>query len=119
MKYYLKLANYHPGRAVDPDSLNPDPDPDPAFQVHPDTNPDPGLDDQKLKKKIKPNIFLSFYDQKLQFTYVQATREAFSPQKRTFSTSKNEIYKLFSMFVGNFCPPGSRQMRREEGKISF
>ncbi len=38
------------------------------------------------------------FDQKLQFTYsfasikgVQATREAFSPQKRTSSTSKHEI----------------------------
>jgi hypothetical protein len=28
-------------RAVDPDSLNPDTDPDPAFQVNPD--PDPGF----------------------------------------------------------------------------
>jgi hypothetical protein len=38
-------------------------------------------------------------DQKLQFTYpqafikdVQATREALSPQKRTSSTSKDEIH---------------------------
>ncbi len=32
----------------------------------------------------------------------------FRPQKRTSSTSKNEIYKLIkSKFVGNFCPPGS------------
>ncbi len=38
-------------RAVDPDSLNPDPDtnPDLAFQVNPD--PDPWFGDQKLKKK--------------------------------------------------------------------
>ncbi len=46
------------------------------------------------RKKIR-NIkkFLNlFFDQKLQFTYVQATGEAFGPQKRTSSTSKNEIY---------------------------
>jgi hypothetical protein len=34
-------------------------------------------------------------------------RRSLQPQKRTSSTSKNEIYKLFSMFVGDFCPPGS------------
>ncbi len=38
---------------MDPDSWNPDTDPDPAFQVNPD--PDPiriqGFDDQKLKEK--------------------------------------------------------------------
>ncbi len=37
---------------------------------------------------------------------VQATGEAFCPQLRTASTSKNEIY-LLSLFVGRFCPPGS------------
>jgi hypothetical protein len=35
----------------------------------------------------------------LQFTYVQARAEAFSPQKRTSSTLKNKIYYLFYMFV--------------------
>jgi hypothetical protein len=43
-------------RAVDPDPLNPDPDPE--FQV----NPEPGCYDQKLKKKITEenlkNLFL-------------------------------------------------------------
>jgi hypothetical protein len=34
--------------------------------------------------------------------------QAFSPQKRTYSTSKNVIYYRFSIFVGHFCPPGSR-----------
>ncbi len=55
---------------------------------------------QNWRKKIQ-------FDQKLQFTYIQATVEAFSPQNRTSSTSKNKIYKLFSMFMGHFCPPGS------------
>ncbi len=35
---------------------------------------------------------------------VQAIGEAFSPRKRTFSTSKHEI---FLISVGHFCPPGS------------
>jgi hypothetical protein len=48
-------------RAVDPDSLNRDTDPDPAFQV----NPDPGFSDQKLKKK---NADEKLFDQNLQFT---------------------------------------------------
>jgi hypothetical protein len=45
----------------------------------------------------------------LQFTYpwasikdAQATGEAFSPQKRTSSTSKNENSVLFSIFLGHF-----------------
>jgi hypothetical protein len=75
---------------VDPDSLNPDPDLDPALKVYLDAVPDwiwiQGFDDQKLKKKI--TVFLI----KLQFTYVQAIGEDFSPQKRTSSTSKNEIF---------------------------
>jgi hypothetical protein len=40
------------------------------------------------KKTAAENLFQSFFDQKLQFTYVQATGEAFSPQKRTSNTSK-------------------------------
>ncbi len=37
----------------------------------------------------------NFFDQKLQFTYVQATGETYSPQKKTSSTVKNEIYSNF------------------------
>jgi hypothetical protein len=40
-------------------------------------------------------MFFSFFDRKLQFTYVQGTGEACSPQKRTFSTSKNEKLTFF------------------------
>jgi hypothetical protein len=92
---------------VDPDLLNPDTDP--AFQVNPDSDSDPiqGFDDQKLKKEKTTEIFYIFFDQKLQFTQVQATGEAFSLQKRTSSTLIKEIYSLFSMFVFHFCPPGS------------
>jgi hypothetical protein len=55
--------------------------------------------DQKFKKTFlaKMKIFL-FLDKKLHFTYpyvslndVQVTKEAFSFQKRTSSTSKHEI----------------------------
>ncbi len=49
---------------MDPDSLNPDMDPDPAFQVNPDTDPDPtriqGFDDQKLKEKNTADFFFFF-----------------------------------------------------------
>ncbi len=52
----------------------------------------------QLKKSLK-----YFFDQKLQFTYpyikgIQATGE---------HPAKHEIPKLFSLFVGHFCPPGS------------
>jgi hypothetical protein len=61
-------------------------------------NPDPvwiqGFDYQIKKEKTEqPKFFLSFLDQKLQFTYpeaslkdVQNIGEAFSPQKKTSST---------------------------------
>jgi hypothetical protein len=45
-----------------------------------------------MKKKNTAENFFIFYDQKFQFTYVQAKGEAFSPQKRTSSTSKTELY---------------------------
>jgi hypothetical protein len=67
-----------------------------------------------LKKTNNYKFNFCFLDQKLQFTYPlasikdsQATGEAFSPQKRTSSNSKDENSVLFSIFWGNFCPPGS------------
>ncbi len=67
------------------------------------------------ERKIQQKICLkSFFDKKMQFTYpqafindVQATGEAFSPPKRPSSTSKDEFHKLFYIFLGHFCPPGS------------
>jgi hypothetical protein len=38
---------------------------------------------------------------------VQVTEEAFSSQKRPSNTSKHELLKFFSTFVGHFCLPGS------------
>ncbi len=90
---------------VDPDSLNPESDswnpytdPDQTFQVNPDPGTDPGFWWSKIEEKNWDEFF--FFYQKLQFTYplalasiknVQATGEAFSPQKRTSSTSEDEI----------------------------
>jgi hypothetical protein len=57
-------------------------------------DPDPGFDDIKLKKFYSWKINFYFFDQKLPFTYpqasmkdAQATGEALSPQKKTSSTS--------------------------------
>jgi hypothetical protein len=54
---------------VDLDLLNPDPDTntDPVFQVNADqdTDPDPKIEEEKNIAEI----FLNFFDQKLQFTY--------------------------------------------------
>jgi hypothetical protein len=70
---------------VDPESLNPDPDTDPdRIRIQ-------GFDDQKLGKKYSRFFF---FDQKLQFTFVQATGEAFSPQKRT-SSKKGNLLTFF------------------------
>ncbi len=59
-----------------------------------------GFDDQKWREKnTAEKNFQAFLTKKLQFTYpqaiikdVQATGEALSPQKRTSSTSKDEIF---------------------------
>jgi hypothetical protein len=79
--FYLADKGDKATRAVNQDSLNPDTDPDPIWIQ--------GFDDQKLKKKIQMK---HSFDQKLQFTYVQAAGVAFNPKKRTSSTSKNKIY---------------------------
>jgi hypothetical protein len=42
--------------------------------------------DRRKKIQLKILSFKTFFDQKLQFTYVQATEEAFSPQNRTSSS---------------------------------
>jgi hypothetical protein len=39
------------------------------FNADPDTDPDPGFDDLKLKKIYSWKFNLYFLDQKLQFTY--------------------------------------------------
>ncbi len=53
----LRLVVFLVSRAVDPDSLNLDPDP--AFQVYPDLDPSriQGFDDQNWRKKIQQKIF--------------------------------------------------------------
>jgi hypothetical protein len=79
---------------VDPDLFNQDLDtgPEPAFQVNPDPDTDPGFWWLKSEKKYSWK-FLYFLIFKLQFIYpyayikgVQATQEALRPQKRTYST---------------------------------
>jgi hypothetical protein len=73
-------------------SLNTDPDPDP-IRIQ-------GLDDQKLKKFKAEKKFTFFYQTTIYLSLGihkerQITEEAFSPQKRTSSTSKHEISKIF------------------------
>ncbi len=73
--------------AVDPDSLNLDMDPDLAFQVNPDTDPDPGFSWRKTLEKITAENLFIFMGSKIEIDYIQATEEAVSPQKRTSSNS--------------------------------
>jgi hypothetical protein len=46
---------------------------------------------------------------------VQATGEAFSPQRKTSSTSKEEIYQLIYFFLGHFCSFDSELPIRIQG----
>jgi hypothetical protein len=71
------------------------------------------FDDKKFKQ-ITAEIFFHLFDQNWQLTYLESslkdiptTVESFSPQNRTSSALKNEIYYFFSFFMGHFCPAGS------------
>ena len=97
------------GRVSDPHWFNADPDtdPDPAFFLIADLDPDPGFDDLKLKKITAEKNINFFWIKNYNLPFSRPPGGAFSPQKRTSSTSKHENSVLFSIFVGHFCPPGS------------
>ncbi len=69
-------------------------DPDPPFYDEADPDPDPGFETKNWQKFTAWKKIKNF-DQKMQFTYlkaimdVQATGEAFSPQKRIPSASNH------------------------------
>jgi hypothetical protein len=66
-----------------------------------------GVDDQKVKKKkYRPKMFLIKIAIYL-FTYVQATGEDFSLQKRTSSTSKMKFLTFFYV-LGSILPSWRR-----------
>jgi hypothetical protein len=92
-----------------------DPDPDPALQgiLDLDTGPYPdpirnkGFDDQKLFKNVyffikNCNFLISRPSQR-----TSKLQEKPSALKENVQHFKNEIYLLFYIFMGNFCPPGS------------
>jgi hypothetical protein len=76
--------------------------PDPAFQVNPDPDTVSGFDQQNLRrKKIQLKNKFFFFRSKIAIYFpeafikdVQATGEAFSPQKRTPSTFLWVIFAL-------------------------
>jgi hypothetical protein len=101
---------------VDPDSLNPDLDPDSAFQVNQD--PDPiqiQCFDDKIVEKITAENFLRYFFRSKIAIYLSLSlhkerpsyRRSLQPSKGTTSHSQHEISLLFSFFVGHFFPPGS------------
>ncbi len=57
-----------------------------------------------VASKYCPDVFDVFFGSKMQLypVLIQATEEAFSPQKRTPSTTTREISELISIFVGHF-----------------
>jgi hypothetical protein len=95
---------------VDPHSLNPDPDTDPAFQVNPDRiqSGSRAFDDQKLKKKIqqKKKIFLV---SKIAMSIGPCYRRSLQSLIENIQHFKNvKFFKtFFSILVGHFCPPES------------
>jgi hypothetical protein len=58
---------------------------------------------KKLKKKSTAELFFYLVCSKIALHLCPSYRRCIQPRKKTSSTSKNEIYLLFSMFVGHFC----------------
>jgi hypothetical protein len=55
-----------------------------------------------------------YFDQEMQFTYVQATGEAsIQPSKKNTQQVKKLNLLTFPFFVGHFCPPGSGHGSRD------
>jgi hypothetical protein len=92
-----------PSRDVDPHSLNPDPDP--IFQVNPDTDPEnpiriQGFDDKKLKKKIQQKIFLCLFLIKIAIYLCPSYRRSLQPSKENIQHgygygSRNPIESVY------------------------
>jgi hypothetical protein len=59
------------------------------------SNPDPGfwllMTKNWRRKNTAENYYLSFFDKKMQFTYVQATGEALQREQENIQLCKNEI----------------------------
>ncbi len=77
-----------------------DPDPNPTFFLIADPDPDLGFDDLKLKKiySWKFNIF---------FIRRLSNRRSLQLWKENIQYFRTWKLCTFSIFVGNFCPPGS------------
>ncbi len=73
-----------------------------TLKTNPDT--DPGFRWPKIGKNLQWNKNFIFFLSKI---VIYLSEEVFSLQKRTSSNSEHEISSLFSIFVGQFCPPGS------------
>jgi hypothetical protein len=80
-------------------------------------DPDPGFDDKSIVKlnSWKKSYFFrncNFFIPRPSWKKdVQAPRKAFSPQKENIQYFKTCNSSLFSIFVGNFRPPGSGSSR--------
>jgi hypothetical protein len=76
--------------------------------------------DQKLEKITAENFLKIWIKNVNLFIPLGLHTErpwSFSSQKRSFSTSKHEIFKLFLMFMGHFCSPGSGSSRPKSMRI--
>jgi hypothetical protein len=96
--------------------LNTDPDSDPKrirIQYGSGSNPDPGLNDQKLKKKITAEKKIEFlwiknYNLPIPRPPLRTSNILKKPSalKRGHPTLQNmEFFNFFSIFMGIFCPP--------------
>jgi hypothetical protein len=86
---YLKLDRQK-SRVVDPDPLNPDPNP--AFPVNPDSDPIQiqSFDDQKMKKKNTTEIFFAFLIKNCNLT-IPRPYEGCPSYRRSLQPSKENI----------------------------
>jgi hypothetical protein len=90
--------------------LNPDTDPDPAFQVNPNTDPNPDpiriqdFDDQKLKKKNTAETFFLFFLIKNCNLLMSKPQEKPSALKREHPAVQRMKFSTFFYVCGSFLP---------------
>ncbi len=98
-------------------------DPDLAFQVNtdPDTDPDPWFWWAKIENNTA-DVFFTFFLSKIAIFLSLGLHKGRPSYRRNLQPSKENIYvalqklkfiNFFSIFVGHFCPPGSRSGSRD------
>ncbi len=105
---WVGLRSYVQNSCVISDPYSSSPDQDPTFQAENQSGSRVFMTKNWKNLQLIKKCTIQYLPQ-ASIKDVLATREAFSPQKRTSSTSKHEIF-IFSICVGHFCSPRSTDL---------